>query len=308
MCGIVGLFLKTRALEPELGGWLRTMLIELSERGPDSTGFAIYGTPAPAGMVKLTLFHADPHFSWTRLGEDLGAKIGAAVSVAQRANHALFVVPGGESAAKTWFKQHHPELRIVGAGTRMEIFKDVGSPVAVADKFALAEMAGSHAIGHTRMATESVVSTEGSHPFAAGDDVCVVHNGSLSNHNRLRQWLRRHGQDFDTLNDTEVAARYFAYHLGEGASLDEAICTGFADLDGFYSFVVGTRDGFAVVRDGFACKPAVLAETDGWVAIASEYRSIAGLPGSETATIWEPKPKRVYSWHLDDPTPAAEAA
>ena len=190
----------------------------------------------------------------------------------------------------------------------MEIFKDVGLPSDVADKFALANMTGSHGIGHTRMATESAVTTAGSHPFAAGDDICLVHNGSLSNHNQLRLRLKDRGQRFETLNDTEVAARYFAHRLGQGDNLDQAIEAGFRDLDGFYTFTIGTRDGFAVVRDGFACKPAVLAETDDWVAMASQYRSIATLPDSAEATIWEPKPKRVYTWHLDTPTPTEAAA
>ena len=109
--------------------------------------------------------------------------------------------------------------------------------------------------------------------------MCLVHNGSLSNHNRLREWLRRRGHEFETDNDSEVAARYFAHRLGEGATLAEALEAGLSDLDGFYTFTMGTRDGFAVLRDGIACKPAVLAETDDWVAMASEFRSLANLPG-----------------------------
>ncbi len=296
MCGIVGLFLKNRALEPKLGGWLRAMLVEMSERGPDSTGFAIYGAPAPRGTVKVTLFHPETEYPWGEVGNRLESAMHGQVEMMRRANHAVFTVPGEESTVLAWLGENHPELGVVGAGKRMEIFKDVGLPSDVADKFALANMTGSHGIGHTRMATESAVTTAGSHPFAAGDDICLVHNGSLSNHNQLRLRLKDRGQRFETLNDTEVAARYFAHRLGQGDDLDQAIEAGFRDLDGFYTFTIGTRDGFAVVRDGFACKPAVLAETDDWVAMASEYRSIAHLPDAAAARIWEPEPATVYAW------------
>ena len=146
------------------------------------------------------------------------------------------------------------------------------------------------------MATESRVTTEGSHPFSTGLDLCLVHNGSLSNHNRLRRALRREGIEFQTENDTEVAAGYLAWRMREGASLEQALEGCLDDLDGFYTFLVGTADGFAVLRDPIACKPAVLAETDDWVAMASEYRAIAVLPGAEEARMWEPEPGVVYAW------------
>jgi glutamate synthase domain-containing protein 1 len=123
-----------------------------------------------------------------------------------------------------------------------------------------------------------------------------VHNGSLSNHNRLRAWLRRRGIEIQTDNDSEVAAGYLTHRLNEGARLEEALEAAIKDLDGFFTFAVGTRDGFAVVRDPIACKHAVLAETDQWVAMATEYRAIAKLPGSEEAHIWEPVPGEIYSW------------
>jgi glutamate synthase domain-containing protein 1 len=123
-----------------------------------------------------------------------------------------------------------------------------------------------------------------------------VHNGSLSNHNRLRQRLRAEGIEFETDNDSEVAAGYLTFRMREGASLEQALEGCLHDLDGFYTFAVGTAEGFAVLRDPIACKPAVMAETDDWVAMASEYRAIAVLPGAEHATMWEPEPGRVYSW------------
>ena len=189
-----------------------------------------------------------------------------------------------------------PEIRTFGFGERIEVFKDVGLPDEVAERFDLTHRSGTHALGHTRMATESAVTTEHSHPFSTGPDLCLVHNGSLSNHNRLRQSLRRQGIQFSTDNDTEVASGYLTWRLRQGIGLTEALEAALADLDGFYTFAVGTKDGFAILRDPIACKPAVLAETKDWVAMATEYRAIATLPAAATAEIWEPRPATVYSW------------
>jgi glutamate synthase domain-containing protein 1 len=201
--------------------------------------------------------------------------------------------------AQAWLRQHHPELRIMSAGERIEIYKEMGLPTEFVARFALGDVQGSHALGHTRMATESRVTTEHSHPFSTGLDLCLVHNGSLSNHNRLRAELRREGITFQTDNDTEVAAGYLTWKLREGASLEQALEGCLDDLDGFYTFAVGTADGFAVLRDPIACKPAVMAETDDWVAMASEYRAIAVLPGAADAAVWEPEPAKVYVWERE---------
>jgi glutamate synthase domain-containing protein 1 len=192
--------------------------------------------------------------------------------------------------------RHYPDVNIVGAGQIVEIFKDTGLPADVVRRFDLTHAEGTHAIGHTRMATESAVTTAGSHPFSTGDDLCLVHNGSLSNHNRLRELLEREGFSFHTENDTEVAAAYFTWRLRLGETLDEALTSAIRDLDGFYTFCIGTANGFAVLRDPIACKHAVLAETDDWVAMATEFRAIAHLPGADTAKIWEPAPQTIYSW------------
>ena len=298
MCGIVGLFLKTPSLRSELGLHFATMLVGMSERGPDSTGFAVYHHPVAANHCKLTLFNADAAFPWGKVGTHLGAALDAEVDVQVKASHAIMTVGADADSVRAWVREHHPEVRVMGYGRVMEVYKEMGRTADVVGKYGVAEMEGSHAVGHTRMATESAVTTTHSHPFTAAADMCLVHNGSLSNYNRLRQWLQRQGMDFETDNDTEVAARYFAYRLGQGASLAEAMEGGLRDLDGFYTFTMGTQDGFAVLRDGIACKPAVLAETDDWVAMASEYRSLAHLPGVEEASIWEPEPSVVYTWSL----------
>jgi glutamate synthase domain-containing protein 1 len=296
MCGIVGLFAKSPEVEESLGSHLGVMLAQMNDRGPDSAGVAIYRDPAPSGASKLTLFSSDPLQDWDAVAAELGQAFGGSPTPEVRASHAVMVVEAEAPEAESWIRSVHPELRVMSAGRVIEIYKEVGRPERFVERFRLDELQGTHALAHTRMATESRVTTEGSHPFSTGLDLCLVHNGSLSNHNRLRVELRREGIEFQTDNDTEVAAGYLAWRLREGASLEEALEGCLSDLDGFYTFAVGTADGFAVLRDPIACKPAVLAETYQWVAMASEWRAIAVLPGAAEARMWEPKPGVVYVW------------
>jgi glutamate synthase domain-containing protein 1 len=274
------------------------MLVQLSARGPDSAGVAFYRDPAPIGSSKLSLHIGLPAPNWEVLAAELDEVFGRPVSYAVRSTHAVFTVPSEAEAIEAWLALHHPEVTVMSAGSVIEIYKQAGRPQNLIDGFALAELDGSHALGHTRMATESRVSTEHSHPFSTGLDLCLVHNGSLSNHNRLRSMLRREGIQFLTDSDSEVAAGYLTWRMREGATLEQALEGCLDDLDGFFTFAVGTADGFAVLRDPIACKPAVMAETDDWVAMASEYRAIAGLPGAQDAVMWEPEPGRVYSWGM----------
>jgi methylamine---glutamate N-methyltransferase subunit A len=291
MCGIAGLFLKDERLQPELGGLFAPMLIELTDRGPDSAGIALYGPAASGGRIKLTLFHPDPGFDWRWLAAEHEGEIEA------HASHAVLTTEEEPGGLALRLEASDPDLQVMSVGRRMEIYKEVGFAAAVTARFAIERRAGSHAIGHTRMATESAVTTAGSHPFSTGRDLCLVHNGSLSNHNRLRALLaRRDGIRFRTENDTEVAAAYVQARMGAGRDLKGALTDALADLDGFYTFTVGTETGFAVLRDPIACKPAVMAETGQWVAMASEYRALSHLPGIEVARVWEPEPATVYSW------------
>jgi methylamine---glutamate N-methyltransferase subunit A len=296
MCGIVGLFAKSPEIEESLGRHLAAMLEQMDDRGPDSAGVAVYRDAAPAGSSKLTLFSADPLQDWDAVAAELGNAFGGSPEASVRSSHAVFVVEAEAAEADAWVRAAHPELRVMSAGQTIEIYKETGRPEEFVRRFALSDLRGTHALGHTRMATESRVITEGSHPFSTGLDVCLVHNGSLSNHNRLRERLRREGVDFQTENDTEVAAGYLAWRLREGSTLDEALEGCLKDLDGFYTFLVGTADGFAVLRDPIACKPAVLAESDDWVAMASEWRALSVLPGAADARAWEPAPGVVYAW------------
>lgn len=296
MCGIVGLYLKDPALKPRLGTLFGPMLSEMTDRGPDSAGFAVY-RGADDGDAKVTVYDADETYDWQSLADEAGTALGVSVTVERAASHAILRAATTAKALRRWLENERPDVRIMSSGTTLEIYKEIGLPADVMSRFGVPQMSGSHMIGHTRMATESAVTTEGAHPFNTGEDLCLVHNGSLSNHHDLkRRLIHDHGLVFQTENDTEVAAGYFAARLSEGATLSEALEAGIKDLDGFYTFTVGTKDGFAVLRDPIACKPAVMAETDQWVAMSSEFRALARLPGVEKATVWEPKPATVYSW------------
>ncbi len=296
MCGIVGLFIKDRALEPQLGVLTNGMLGTMCERGPDSAGFAVYGAPV-GGKAKITIQSSDPDSAFDGLAKALTSATGADVQMHRKSTHAVLSVAEDkvDDVLKT-LRSAHPGVRIMGVGQSIEIYKEVGLPSVVAKQFDLAHMTGTHAIGHTRMATESAVTTLGAHPFSTGPDQCLVHNGSLSNHNSLKRKLRHDGMSFETENDTEVAAAYITWRMNQGMNLGEALEKSLDDLDGFFTFVVGTKNGFGVLRDPIACKPAVMAETDRYVAFGSEYRALAGLPGIESAKVWEPEPATVYFW------------
>jgi glutamate synthase domain-containing protein 1 len=288
MCGIVGLFLKDPALEPQLGSMLAGMLEVMSDRGPDSAGFAVYGGGTP-DRLKLTVRGSALESVAEALGPDVDGRL--------RDTHLVLSFPSDrEAVVRGWLATERPDLVVTGAGERIEIYKDVGLPAAVARRFDLAGMAGTHGIGHTRMATESAVTVDGAHPFSTGADQCLVHNGSLSNHRSLRRVLEPEGMTFTSDNDSEVAAAYLSVKMSQGASLPEALEASLSDFDGFYTLVVGSRDGFAVLRDPISCKPAVMAETDRYVAFGSEYRALVDLPGIESARMFEPEPARVYAW------------
>lgn len=296
MCGIVGLFLKDKALEPELGRMLSDMLITMTDRGPDSAGIAIYGAAAP-GRAKITVQSPDPKSDFAGLADRLAAAAGVTPRITERDTHAVLDVPAGAvEAVRAALAAVAPAVRVMGAGESVEIFKEVGLPRDVVERFGIRAMAGTHGIGHTRMATESAVTTLGAHPFSTGPDQCLVHNGSLSNHNNLRRELKRAGVAFETENDSEVAAAYLTAAMRRGRDLGSALEGALGDLDGFFTFVVGTRSGFGVLRDPIACKPAVMAETDRYVAFGSEYRALVSLPGIEAARVWEPEPATVYFW------------
>ncbi|QBK30175.1 class II glutamine amidotransferase [Roseitalea porphyridii] len=296
MCGIVGLFAKDKRLEPQLGALLSDMLITMSDRGPDSAGVAVYGH-GHDGRAKITLQNGDPDADLDALVAALRHATGETIAATRRGTHAVLELGAGAvNAARRILIDRFAEWRVMSTGGAIEIYKEVGLPARVVEAFDVPGMTGTHGIGHTRMATESAVTTHGAHPFSTGADECLVHNGSLSNHNNIRRDLARKGLTFETENDSEVAAAYLTDRMNDGADLGQALECALRDLDGFFTFVVGTRDGFGVLRDPIACKPAVMAETDRFVAFGSEYRALVDLPGIEGARVWEPEPATVYFW------------
>ena len=297
MCGIVGLFCKTDTHRHELGRLTEVMLAEMGDRGPDSAGFAVYDAGVP-GRTRITVLAEGREVDWGPVAAALEAALGAEVTVQGVHDHAVFSTDGDGRAARQWIIDNVAGTTVLAQGNRIEMFKAVGYPDLVAERYDLRSRTGTHALAHTRMATESAVTTNGSHPFSTGSDTCLVHNGSLSNHNRLRRQLEGHGESFQTENDSEVAAGYLAWRMRSGDSITEALEGALSDLDGFYTFAIGVADGFAILRDPIACKPAVVAETDDWVAMSSEYRAIARLPGALDAEVWEPEPARIYTWSL----------
>ena len=290
MCGIVGIYLKNKKHQKDLGKLLTGMMNNMASRGPDSAGFAIYDK---SNKYKYSVcLNAD--LQNQNLSKLLKNKL-SAIKLKKVSDHVVIETSTKPEKAIGVLKDIQG-LDIVGYGKSIEIFKQVGNPKDVVKKFSLDKFTGSHAIGHTRMATESAITTDGSHPYSTGEDECLVHNGSLSNHNNLRRSLVKNGVEFKSLNDTEVAAGYISNSLKNKNSLKDTLTSGLKDLDGFYTFITGTRNGFAVLRDEIACKPAVIAENSDYVAIASEFQAMAHLPNVNKADIYEPKPGVVYSW------------
>lgn len=300
MCGIVGLLVKKPALRERLGELMVPMLIGMTERGPDSAGLAVFADPLPEGARKLSVYSGqagdDAAYDWTALAAALKADLGRTVRVEVRGNHAVLSFEGAAEPVKRWIREHRPRLHILSAGRSIDVYKDIGTPTEVAERYGFAGLRGTHLVGHTRMATESAVTPDRAHPFTAGEDFCLVHNGSLSNPNGVRRKLEPRGIHFDTDNDTEAACRFLEWRLREGDDLEVALQKGFEELDGFYTFLMGTPDTLALIRDPFACKPALVAETDDYVAIASEFRSLAHLPDVKHANVFEPAPEEMYVW------------
>ncbi|WP_027803138.1 class II glutamine amidotransferase [Paraburkholderia dilworthii] len=300
MCGIVGLLVKTPALRAQLGQLMVPMLIGMTERGPDSAGLAVFGSAVGDSQRKLSLYagftEAGNDFDWNALLDALNSAIDVDARAESKANHAVLTVNGHAEAVKAWLNKCFPKLFLLSTGRSIDLYKDIGSPAEVAQRYDFSKLTGSHLVGHTRMATESAVTPERAHPFTAGEDFCLVHNGSLSNAHGVRRKLEPQGIRFETDNDTEAACRFLEWRLREGDELPVALQKGFEELDGFYTFLMGTSTELALIRDPFACKPAVVAENDDYVAIASEFRSLAHLPDISNARVFEPSPEEMYVW------------
>ena len=295
MCGIAGIFLIDQNLNSSLGNLLVTMLEPLSDRGPDSAGVAIY-KEANENTTKVTVQSENPADDFLKLSENIKIQTGKNIIIEPVDTHAIIKLDVLDVSIVCDYLKHDTDIRIMSVGKKVEIYKEIGPPREVLERFNVAAMRGTHAIGHTRMATESKVTTLGAHPFSTGNDQCLVHNGSLSNHNNLRRAIEQSGFNFETENDSEVAAAYLTEKMKMGHNLEVALEMSLNDLDGFFTFVVGTENGFGVLRDKIACKPAVMAQTDRYVAFGSEFRALASLPDIEKANVWEPEPGIPYFW------------
>ena len=302
MCGIVGLLLKKPALHERLGELMVPMLIGMTERGPDSAGMAVFGPPLPGQQRKISLYSGltddGAAYDWVGLVDAINAALKVHATPAIKGNNAVLRFEGQAEPVKAFVKAYDAKLHLLSTGRSIELYKDIGTPAQVAERYDFAHLAGSHLVGHTRMATESAVTPDRAHPFTAGEDFCLVHNGSLSNPNGVRRMLEPRGIRFETDNDTEAACRFLEWRLREGDTLHAALQKGFEALDGFYTFLMGTATELALIRDPFACKPAVVAETDDYVAIASEFRSLAHLPDVKHARVFEPAPEEMYVWKI----------
>ena len=298
MCGIVGLLVKRPALRERLGALMVPMMVGMTERGPDSAGLAVYTAPVGESRHKLSLYAGQHAVDWSELLRRLSQHIGGVHEIAVNGNHAVLTSAADPDGIAAWIGHDAPEVAVLSVGQSIDLYKDVGAPADIAERYGFKHLRGSHLVGHTRMATESAVTPAHAHPFTAGRDFCLVHNGSLSNPHLVRKKLEPLGITFETDNDTEAACRFFEWRLREGDDLKTAVTRGFSELDGFYTFLMGTDRELLIVRDAFACKPAVVAETDDYVAIAAEFRSLAHLPDISQAALFEPKPEEIYSWRI----------
>jgi len=298
MCGIAGLQLKKQDLHPRLGELMVPMLDVLAGRGPDSTGVAIYRADGPAGAVKYSLRAPRDDYDWGGYLSALRAadEAGRPADLRRRGRDAVVVTRLPADRAPGVLANIDPAVALVGYGPAIEVYKDIGPAPEVSARYGVAGMAGYQAIGHTRMATESAVTTEHSHPFAVASDLALVHNGSFSNYASIRRELAADGIRCDTDNDSEVAARYVAREMAGGADLVDALRRVLKVFDGFFTLLVASGQSLAVVRDSFACKPMVIAQTPDYVAVASEYVALADLPGVEKAEVFEPMPEEIYTW------------
>lgn len=296
MCGIAGIHVKDRRMEAHLGSLIVPILERLTARGPDSSGVALYDDTLTMEKLRFSLRAPTSEYDWHRLADRIAARVQAPTVAQAVRDVGLVTTDAGQDEFVEALGELDAEIVCVGVGYALTLYKDVGLPHEICDRYGVAQATGYQAVGHTRMATESAVTTEHSHPFNPVPDLAVVHNGSFSNHNSIRRRLIDDGIRFDTDNDTEVCARFIGTRLADGDDLAEALRRVGKELDGFFTLLVASRHEFAVVRDSFACKPLVVADHDSYVAIASEYQALSALPDVERARVFEPMPGDVHSW------------
>jgi glutamate synthase domain-containing protein 1 len=308
MCGIVA-YLDKSGGQAAVGMRLVAMLAALQARGPDSAGVAIWGTPSPGVILRVNTSAVDPAGlapTLVDVANGFGRVIGhptngvlARIEVA--AEDPAEMVRAVETSARG--------IEVVSLGRRLEILKQVGSPDMLEKTFAVSALVGSHGLGHTRLSTESRVDLSHSQPFWAHGtpDLAVVHNGHITNYHRLRRMYEQAGVRFRTENDSEIIGVYLAGKLREGASLEEALAASVRELDGSFSYLVGTADALGFAKDPFCLKPLLMGETGEAIALANEEIALhAALGGSYTAH--EAPAGAVAVWKLGELQPQARRA
>ena len=288
MCGIVGFLDRTEnAGHGPLGRVLLDELQALACRGPDSAGVAVF-CPATESQYVLRVKladHGDVALKARRLADLLEAREVNGREFSTVAAYARLVVDGGTDLGGliASIESLDEEIEVVSAGRQLEIVKQVGSPANLENTYAISRARGTHGLGHTRLSTESRVDLSHSQPFWSHGhpDVAIVHNGHITNYHQLRRRYQQHGVRFYTENDSEVVAIYLGDQLGRGRGLEEAMQAMLRELDGSYSCLAATATHLGYVKDRFALKPLLWAETDGFVAVANEEVAIrSALPGA----------------------------
>jgi methylamine---glutamate N-methyltransferase subunit A len=307
MCGIAGII--SRNGERAIGSEMTRMLQSMKHRGPDSTGYALYGTPTPDWVMRVKLadantardfdFHGRMRANRTEIERrlrQLGATVHSVEDAREYAFEAHFSYDGDLKALADRVEDVRG-AEVLSLGHSLQIVKDLGDAETVSAEYRLDRMAGSHAIGHVRMATESDVDISGAHPYWAYpfSDVAVVHNGQLTNYHYWKRRLERSGHRFQSECDSEIIAVYLAEKMAEGADLEGAMRKSLDDLDGVFTYICVTEDALGMAKDELAAKPLVLYEADDLVALASEEIAIRAIVDREIDT-YDPFEGEVMVW------------
>jgi glutamate synthase domain-containing protein 1 len=307
MCGIAGIIYRDGARD--IGRDMTRMLQSMKHRGPDSTGYALYGPPSSSVVMRYTLADANDErdFDFSerleRNRQEVEARVkslGATIQEVEAETEYAYRVTlsyDGDMKALADYIEDVPHAEVLSLGHSLEIVKDLGDAETVAEQYQLDDFSGTHAIGHVRMATESDVDISGAHPYWAYPfaDVAVVHNGQLTNYFQWRRRLERSGHRFQSECDSEIIAVYLAEKMSEGLSLEEAMRMSLDELDGVFTYMCVTGDALGVAKDEMAAKPLVLYESDDLVALASEEIAIRAILDREIDT-YDPYEGEVLVW------------
>jgi glutamate synthase domain-containing protein 1 len=310
MCGIAGIIYANGNGTENVGRDMTRMLQSMKHRGPDSTGYALFGPHEQGYVMRYTLADANDErdFEFNDrirrnrfIVEQRLRKHGAEVrDVVEETDYAFRVTFAydGDLKALTDLVEDVPGAEVLSLGHSLEIVKDIGDAETVSTQYALDGFRGTHAIGHVRMATESDVDISGAHPYWAYpfSDVAVVHNGQLTNYFQWKRRLERSGHRFQSECDSEIIAVYLAEKMSDGATLEDAMRESLDELDGVFTYIAVTEDALGVAKDAMAAKPLVLYEGDDMVALASEEIAIRAVLDREIDT-YDPYEGEVMVWH-----------